>query len=277
MHVSLFDQYGAINSRPVFSAIRQGLGATGIHCSSMDLTADVAVIWSVVWAGRMRANRRVWQHFRSQGKTVIVAEVGMIQRGYTWKLGINGTGFDSAHGLPLMPNRAQQLNIDVKPWTNTGTNVVIACQRTDSEQWRNQPNIGAWLTQTIGVIQQYSSRPIVVRPHPRQSIPPISNCVIQKPLPLAQTYDNFNFESGLSNAWCIVNWNSGPGSQAIINGVPAFVGSSSLAAPVANLDWTQIENPVRPDRTGWLEQLAHTEWTIQEIATGYPMRRLLGL
>jgi hypothetical protein len=198
MHVSLFDQYGAINSRPVFSAIRQGLGATGIHCSSMDLTADVAVIWSVVWSGRMRLNQPVWQHFRSQGKTVIVAEVGMIQRGHTWKLGVNGTGFDPTHRLPLMPNRAQQLNMHAKPWTNTGTNVVIACQRTDSEQWRNQPNIGTWLTQTIATIKQHSSRPIVVRPHPRQGIPPV-DAVVHKPKQMPHTYDSFDFDNSLSN------------------------------------------------------------------------------
>jgi hypothetical protein len=73
----------------------------------------------------------------------------------------------------------------------------------------------------------------------------------------------------------VVNWNSGPGSQAILNGVPAFVGASSLAAPVGNLDLSAIENPVRLDRTEWLEQLAHTEWTLEEIETGEPLARLI--
>ena len=73
----------------------------------------------------------------------------------------------------------------------------------------------------------------------------------------------------------MVNWNSGPGSQAVLNGVPAFVGGSSLAAPVGNLDLANIENPARPDRTQWLEQLAHSEWTLAEIETGDPLSRLL--
>lgn len=277
MHVSLFDQYGALNSRPIFTALRQGLAASGIKCSSMNMDADVAVIWSLVWAGRMKANRAVWQHFRSQGKPVIVAEVGMIRRGSTWKLGVNGTGLTADYGSPPMPNRSGMLGMTVKPWTNSGTNIVIACQRVDSEQWAGQPDMSTWLQQTIAQVQQHSSRPIIVRPHPRQAIPPVEGCTIQKPIPLAGTYDSFNFDSILNDAWCVINWNSGPGSQAVINGVPAFVGPTSLAAPVANLDLSQIENPVRPDRTGWLEQLAHTEWTIPEIATGYPIRRLLGL
>jgi hypothetical protein len=79
----------------------------------------------------------------------------------------------------------------------------------------------------------------------------------------------------LKTTWAVINHNSGPGSQAIINGVPAFVGASSLAAPVGNLDLSQIENPLRPDRTQWIEQLAHTEWTTAEIESGVPLKRLL--
>jgi hypothetical protein len=276
MHVTLFDQYGALNSRPIFTALRQGLAASGIKYSSMDMNADVAVIWSVVWAGRMRPNQAVWKHFRSQGKPVIVAEVGMIRRGHTWKLGLNGTGITASVNIPVLPDRAQSLGLKLNPWQENGRDIVIACQRTDSEQWAGQPNIDTWLNQTIATIKQHSSRPIVVRPHPRQGIPPV-DAVVHRPKQVLHTYDSFDFDNSLSNAWCVVNWNSGPGSQAVINGVPAFVGPNSLAAPVANLDWSQIENPARPDRAGWLEQLAHTEWTINEIATGYPLQRLLGL
>jgi len=276
MHVSLFDQYGAKNSAPVFAAIRQGFATLGIKCSSQDMSADVAVIWSVVWSGRMRPNQQVWQHFRQRNRLVLVAEVGMIQRGYTWKLGINGTGLSSQPLGACTAGRAHGLGLTAKPWRTTGTDIVIACQRTDSEQWHGQPDLGTWLNQTIATIQQHSSRPIVVRPHPRQALPAVA-AKINRPRPLARTYDSFDFDSGLANAWCVVNWNSGPGSQAVINGVPAFVGPDSLAAPVANLDWSQIENPQRPDRDAWLEHLAHSEWTVPEIVTGSPLKRLLGL
>ena len=276
MRISLFEEYGALNSAPVFFAIRDGFKQLGIQCTSMDTSADVAVIWSMVWAGRMKQNHAVWEHFRLQGKPVIVAEVGMIHRGQTWKLGINGTGLNADYGSSFLPNRATMLGMTTKSWREFGTNIIIACQRTDSEQWTGQPPINNWLHQTIDTIKQYSSRPIIVRPHPRQRLSAV-HAVIQKPQQLAQTYDSFDFENSLENAWCVVNWNSGPGCQAVINGVPAFVGPTSLAARVANLDLAQIENPTRPDRTEWLEQLAHTEWTIAEIETGYPLRRLLRL
>jgi len=73
----------------------------------------------------------------------------------------------------------------------------------------------------------------------------------------------------------VVNWNSGPGSQSVIAGIPAFVGPDSLAAPVGNLDWSKIESPVKTDRDQWIIDIAHTEWTVAEIATGEPLARLL--
>jgi hypothetical protein len=275
MRVSIFDQYGALNSAPVFAAIRAGLDQLGIEHNSMDSSADVAVIWSQLWHGRMKHNQGVWAAFRNSNRPVIVAEVGMLRRGSTWKLGVNGTGNTAYYGRDLIPGRAAALRLEARPWTNVGYNIVIAAQRSDSEQWAGQPPTAAWLTETAGTIRKYTDRPIVIRPHPRQRISDIPGCVIEMPRPIPGTYDSFDYERSLSTAWAVVNHNSGPGAQAVLNGVPAFVDSSSLAAPVGNLDLSTINNPVRPDRTAWLEQLAHTEWYTEEIASGLPLKRLL--
>jgi hypothetical protein len=275
MRVGIFDQYGALNSAPVFTAIRTGLDRLGIKHASMDSSADVAVIWSQLWHGRMKANQGVWDAFRRSGRPVVVAEVGMLRRGSTWKLGLNGTGSTAYYGPDIIPGRAEQLRIAIQPWTNSGLNIVIAAQRSDSEQWAGQPPTVAWLTETANKIRQYSDRPIVVRPHPRQRIGNIPGCVIEMPRPVQGTYDNFDYERCLSTAWAVVNHNSGPGSQAVLNGVPAFVDVTSLAADVGNLDLSSIEQPVRPDRSDWLEKLAQTEWYVEEIASGLPLERLL--
>lgn len=275
MRVGIFDHYGALNSAPVFAAIRAGLDRIGIAHSSMDSSADVAVIWSLLWAGRMKPNQDVWNLYQSTGRPVIVAEVGMLRRGFTWKLGINGTGINADYGKETIPNRAGVLGLTTKPWTNAGYNIVVACQRSDSEQWAGQPPTIAWLTETARMIRQYSDKPIVIRPHPRQRIANIPGCVIESPQPIPGTYDSFNYDRCLQTAWAVVNHNSGPGTQAILNGVPAFVSSTSLAAPVGNLDIANIENPSRPDREAWLETIAHTEWTIPEIDSGLPLLRLL--
>jgi hypothetical protein len=222
----------------------------------------------------MRPNQEVYATFRRQGKPVIVAEVGMIQRGQTWKIGINGTGINSYNFDNLMANRAASLDLKLQPWRN-GSNIVIAMQRQDSEQWHGQPPMNQWLESTVAEIKKHSDRPVVIRSHPRSgcNIPP--GCLIDRPHFHAGSYDDFDFERVLGTAHCVLNWNSGPGSQALIAGVPAFVGHTSLASPIANWDLSQIENPPRPDRTVWLEQLAHTEWTVEEIRSGLPFTRLV--
>ena len=263
-----------MNSVPVFDAFEQGLRALGIQSNNHDIDADVAVIWSQLWSGRMRHNQEIWNAFRDSGRNVIVLEVGMLRRGHTWKLGLNGVNRRAWFGLDYQLNRAQKLGIHLQPWRQ-GNNIVIAVQRSDSEQWSGLPEPKTWVEQTVAKIQSVTDRPIVVRPHPRQRITGIQGVTIRHPRPLINTYDSFDFDTDLANAWCVINENSGPGCQSIIAGVPAFVGVDSLAAPVANLDLLDIEKPWMPDRTAWLEDIAHTEWTVEEIASGYPLQRLL--
>jgi hypothetical protein len=274
MKISLFNNFGAKNSVPIFQAIAQGLVSQGHTVVYHDPTADVAVIWSMLWSGRMRPNQEVYTSFRQQGRAVIVAEVGMIQRGQTWKVGVNGTGISSYNFDNLIPNRADRLNLKLQPWRN-GSNIVIAMQRQDSEQWHGLPPMNQWLESTVAEIRKHSDRPIVIRPHPRSgcNIPP--GCLIDRPQFTAGSYDDFDFDRVLESSHCVVNWNSGPGPQAVIQGIPAFVGPSSLASPIANWDFSQIENPPKSERSVWLEQLAHTEWTVEEIKTGLPFRRLV--
>jgi hypothetical protein len=61
----------------------------------------------------------------------------------------------------------------------------------------------------------------------------------------------------------------------VLNGIPVFTGPESLAAPVANLRLARIEDPNMPDRQQWANNVAYTEWTIEEIAQGLPLARLI--
>jgi hypothetical protein len=275
MKFGIFDNFGAGNSGPVFAAFRQGLDQLGFSHVSHDISADVAVIWSVVWAGRMRENHTIWQHFRAQGRPVIVLEVGMLERGQTWKLAVNGTGSYAYHGHGVDLDRPRKLGVRCQPWRDTGDHILVCVQRTDSMQWQGQPDIAAWLINMRDRLRLYTQRPLRLRSHPRQRVPTVPGFDLDTPIALAGTYDGFDLGRGLENAWAVINHNSGPGVQAVLNGIPAFVDASSLAAPVANLDVANIESPVRPDRGTWLIHLCHTEWRPEEIATGWPIERLL--
>jgi len=140
------------------------------------------------------------------------------------------------------------------------------------------PRMSNWLLDTVKTIQKHTDRPIVFRPHPRCPLPDIEkefkNVYRQVPNKLAGTYDDFDMK--FDNIHTTVSYSSNPGVHSIINGVPAFVGTSSLAYEVGNnIDFLHnIDTPLMPDRTQWLNDYAHTEYTVEEISQGIPLNHL---
>jgi hypothetical protein len=61
---------------------------------------------------------------------------------------------------------------------------------------------------------------------------------------------------------------------AVINGVPVYAGVGSFAYPVANTGFNNIENPVMPDRSEWICEFANSEYTIDELRNGIPLKTL---
>ena len=279
MKFSLWTQYGAQNSKPVFDAFRRGATGLGWTCVDNDPTADVDVIWSVLWNGRMASNKAIWDRARSQSKPVVVLEVGGIKRGTTWKVGLNGINRDAFFGdSGNDSNRRNLLGLEVKPWRTNGDKILICGQHDKSLQWEGMPRMSKWVIDTITEIQKHTDRPIVFRPHPRCPLPSIEhefkNVTRQNPRHIAGSYDDFDM--GFSNIHATVSYSSNPGIHSILEGVPAFVGPASLAYDAANdIDFLHdIEAPSRPDRQQWLNDYAWTEFTVDEIASGLPLKRL---
>lgn len=280
MKFSIFPKFGALNSKPVFQAFVEGAKKLKFSVSEHDLTADVFVIWSMLWQGRMSNNKEVWDHAKKHGKNVVVLEVGALNRGTTWKIGLNGVNAAGhfGHEKSLVPNRHLLLGVSLKDWNVKGEYVVICGQHSSSHQWSKRPPPEIWLDTLVSNIQQHTDRPIIFRPHPRdhQWLSKVTNknMTIRYPRQISGTYDDFNFQDTLNEAWCVVNPCSNTGILSLINGVPAFTDKDSLAYPVSNPDFSTIENPLKPDRTKWFQKICHTEWKVEEIASGLPLYRL---
>lgn len=272
--ISVFDQWGALNSPPIWQAFRAGATRLGHAVVSHDMTADVAVIWSMVWQGRMKRNRAVWQHFRQTNRPVIVLEVGTLRRGITWKMGLNGLG-SIGQCATLDQHRAAKLGISLKPWQQPGSDIVILLQRSDSEQWQNMPSAEIWLANLVVQLRKATDRIIRVRQHPRRHVIIPQHCELDPVARINGSYDDFDIDRSLSKAWAVINHNSGVGVRCVLDGIPLFCDQSSLAAPVGNLDWSLIERPAMPPREPWFEQLCHTEYTPAEIRQGWPIDNLL--
>ena len=282
----LYTDYGALNSKPVFEAFAKSVidaGHTVIYNEPYKVGShynnyDVAVIWSVLWHGRMAKNKTVWEQNRLASRPVIVLEVGGIKRGTTWKVGLNGINRDAYFGHGTRDSsRADSLGLKLEPWKTNYTGCILICTQHDkSEQWRDMPPIASWVADTISQIRKYTKRLIVVRTHPRCPMPalPKGNQYVERQVPkkLPGTYDDFDLV--FDNAWAVVNWSSNPAVQAVIKGIPVFVGPSSLAYDVGNKDFSTINEPLKPDRQQWLNDYAHTEYTIDEISQGIPLKHL---
>ncbi len=281
MKFKLWKEYGALNSKDVFSAFERSCITNGHNISNSDNIndADCHVIWSVLFHGRMARNKDIWANSVRDNKAIIVLEVGGIKRGTTWKVAINGINRDAFFGDKGNDSkRAKALDLELKPWRTDGEYILLCGQHDKSLQWHNMPSMSNWFLNTYDEIRKHTDRPILFRPHPRCRLPHIErglkNVIRQEPTHLRGTYDDFDM--AFDNVWATVSFSSNPGIHSIINGVPAFVGTSSLAYDVGNdIDFMHnIEHPLMPNRQQWLNDYAWTEYTVEEIANGLPLTQL---
>jgi len=272
--VAYFPEQCAKNSTPVMAAVIQSLTSRGIVVQPNCSTSDAAVIWSVLWHGRMLANQAVYTHYRSLGRPVIIAEVGALRRSHTWKISVNHVNNQGYYGhtTDLDCARPQKLGIALQQNNGYNSSILIAAQHSASLQLHGVDQ-EQWITQMIQTIRQHTDRPIVVRPHPRHrlnwnKLP--ADVVRQLTKPIADSYDSYDLDTRYH---AIVNYNSGPGTLAGIAGSRPLVHQSSLAAEVG-ISVDNIEQPYLIDRQAWLVKMCHTEYTVSEIASGHWIDRL---
>jgi len=273
--LAYFPTQCALNSRPVMSAFLDSCQALGIQTQENSITADAAVIWSVLWHGRMKANQAVYEHYRSQNRPVIIIEVGALYRGQTWKVAVNHTtnaGY-YGHRENVDRNRPAQLQISLATQINPSPKIIIAAQHQRSLQVADIGSMESWVLMQIQLLRNSTDRPIHIRPHPRSplNLSRLPDGVyVEQPRPVANTYDNFDMHF---NCHAVVNHNSGPGIQAGIAGCRPIVSHNSLAYPVA-VGYADIEQPYDIDRQSWLAQICHTEYTVEELRQGLWLKRI---
>ena len=260
----------ARNSVPVMDAFLQSCRSAGIHTVPNSNMCDAAVIWSVLWNGRMTANQEVYREYRSRNKPVIIIDVGALQRDVTWKIAIdniNALGY-YGHKQNLDWDRPKSLGIELLKRNKTNDNIVIATQHTKSEQVAHV-DYGAWLENTVQQLSKKTERLTVVRHHPRCNLG-YDGTSVQTPIKLPGTYDSYDIDFGCHT---MINFNSGPSIQAVLAGCPVICDHTSLAYPMS-IKLDEINNPPEIDRSQWLVEICHTEYTLEEIKQGLWVKRL---
>lgn len=273
--VAYFPLQCAQNSGPVMAAMLSSLRRNGIEVVQDSMDCDAVIIWSVLWAGRMSKNKDVYEHYRAQGKPVIVIDIGALYRGNTWKVAINNITADGYYGHTedLDWDRPRKLGISKAITFSDNPAILIAAQHRASLQVAEIESIEVWIVEQITQLRTVTDRPIVVRPHPRcpinwQLIGDLATA--DQPKKIKESYDSFNMHFDYH---AVVNLNSGPGIQAAIAGTRPLVDRTSLAHPVG-IQLNQLEDMYIVDRDRWLVEICHTEYTVNEISNGLWLERL---
>jgi len=268
--LTYFSAHASLNSKPILAAFLEG-ARKHYTLVENDMTADVAVIWSCLWAGRMEPNKEIYEHFRSQNKPVIIIEVGALKRNITWKISVNNITTEGHYGHldNLSDDRLKLFGYEL--WSEGMRNrnngkILIAGQHHKSHQLHHLVSQEDWIQKQVKIIQDQTDRAIVVRSHPRSPLSMYS----EQPHKIDNTYDDFDFNA---NYYCVVNYSSGPGIQAAIQGTPVITSAYSLAYPVSNRIDRLKKMKNRATRQ-WLTEMVHTEYFIEEIQDGMWYTRL---
>lgn len=275
MRVAYFPKSCALNSQPIMTAVLSSLRRAGHTTVENSLDCDAAIVWSVLWHGRMAANQRAYMHYRSLNRPVIIIDIGALYRGDTWKLALNHITAQGYYGHQenLDKDRPRKLGISLAINLTRNPAILLAGQHPKSLQVIELGSQEQWVNNTVATLRQVTDRPIVYRPHPRATLyrdrlP--KNIAIDTPNPLPNTYDHFDMHFDYH---AVVNHNSGPGIQAAIAGTRPVVDHTSLAHPVS-INISDLDKPYAIDRDQWLIEICHTEYRIDEIESGIWLSRL---
>lgn len=247
------------------------------------IDCDVAFIqgWVHQQSGNsphLQVRKQVIEHQKKTGRHVLVADSNLFnyidaneRKTYT-RYSLDGVFPTTGNYFRLNPDPARWKKISdttgivLKEWRETGNHILICTQRNGGWSMGGL-DVPAWLERTVKEIKKYTDRPILVRGHPgdkyhRQYID-------------SQKYrlsTNKYIWQDFKGAHAVITYNSSPGVAAAIEGIPVFVTDPnprmSQAYDVANFNLTQIENPQMPDRQKWVESLAMSHWSSNEIASG---------
>ena len=166
------------------------------------------------------------------------------------------------------------LNLELKPWRTKGNHILVCMQRDGGFSMKSLDPI-KWLGNKLLELRQYTTRNIVIRPHPGKPqdfnmfVDPNNGISVinSADIPLLQS---------LHKSWAAVFFNSSSAVAAVCEGIPIFIDDKSCVAwKVANTSTKDIEAPQMFDRNQWIYDLSAAHWTDQEAAAGDIYRKFM--
>lgn len=274
-------------------------GDQGVVAEHMNLQpADVAVMLGWVHengksAPHLQFRKNIIDYQRANGGRTIIADSNLflykntknpqhyLRYSYDGVFPSTGDYCDQSPDPTRWQQISQNLGISLQPYRTNGSHILLCLQRNGGWSMGGF-DVVTWAINTIRSIRQYSTRAILIRPHPGDK-GGASDCQkimmqcrqyrldnVQLAAPTTSLIDNFH------NCWAVVNHNSSPGVAAAIEGFPVFVTDpvNSQCRDIANTDLSLIETPHFPDRQRWVERISQFHWSHEDIQNGACWRHM---
>lgn len=236
---------------------REGLKRCGYSVGQAPLANptenDVLLVWN-----RHGLNDVYAARYEAAGARVLVAENGYIGRddagNQLYALAL-GQHLGAGRWKEGPEDRWRCLSVPVRPWRRAGREIIVLPQRGIGPKSIAMP--AGWPEDVVRRLKSVTDRPIRVRFHPGMS--------------RTDPWED------LQDAWAAVTWASGAGIKALCRGVPVFHEMPSwIGKSAARFGIHHLESPFLGDRLPMFRRLAWSQFTVAEIANGWPFRHLLG-
>lgn len=162
----------------------------------------------------------------------------------------------------------------MKPWTTNGQGShILICLQRDGGWNMKGADLNQWLAHTVTEIRKRTDMPILIRPHPKRKYD-LSGYLQQKNI--YESVSKSKLLDDITGAHASVFYNSSSSVASILAGVPVFVSDEDAVTwDVANHDISNILNPIYPERSQWLYDLAACHWSDEEVRQGLVYKNFL--
>lgn len=252
------------------------------------------------------SSQKEYDYIKESGKPYLVMESSPFRKNifpvgdsknHYYRLGWNhflrSGQFNNKNSPPDRWNHIKKLqNIQIKDWRiNQDGNLLLCCQKTGDSTlnslYENYNNYSEWIDDTIQLIQKFSDRHIVIRPHllGSKKINWTDFTKKYKNVSLSTTWQNRDKMEGgeglqydFDRAYAVISYNSNSLVESICEGIPSFpLSKESIIWDIGN----RIENLENPDlnidRSQWLYDAGYMIWNAEEINNGIAWNHLKGV
>lgn len=263
-----------VRERLLADAFAHGVIEHGDECVVRPLTGEVQVASDCDVASMVGVkSRELYRANHKAGVHTILLDKGYSRgkahgpvRGWEyWRVSV-----DSHHPTNRLmkverpTDRLERLDIDLKPWRETGEHILIAGSSAKYHEFYGLKNPTTFARDVVRELRDLTDRPIVYRPKPSwHGAVEIKKARFSRP---PET-----IADALSGAWATVTHGSNACFESILAGVPCIILGDAVAKPLSSTSLSEIESPrlaSEDERYRWLADLSYQQWTLGEVYSG---------